>query len=330
MKSNRVGITSTGSYLPSFILSSSELESRLGLVPGFIEEKTGILGRGIADESETASYMGYRAAKAAIESKGIATDAIDYIICCTYTADYTYPALACKIAQLLGSDGVGTFDLMANCTGFQVGLNVASDKLVADSTINNVLVVAVANQHNYIDWTDPNTSIYFGDGASAAILERVSEGFGFLGHTVKSVTASYDAVRVRDGGSQFPLTAENLGSHTNFVEMNGLEVWKQVVINMPKILQETATKSGIEIGDIDFFIFHQANLKLIEYVMKRMKVPISKTCITVDRFGNTADASIGISLDEAVRQGKIKNGDVVAFLGVGAGFIFGCSIIRWG
>ena len=328
--SNGIGITSTGSYLPERVVFNSEVEANASLQDGYILEKTGIQSRHIANSEETASYMGLKAAEVAIRNRGLDISDINFIICCTYTADYKYPALACKIAQLLKANTPGTFDLMANCTGFQVGLNVASSMLNSDKTLNNILIVAVAKQSGFIDWTDGSTAGYFGDGATAALVERVDEKYGFIHHKVISIPSAYDAVRLRDGGSQYPILSGSKKERTNYAEMNGLEVWKQVVINIPKILKQTLFEADITLEEVDFFIFHQANLKLIEYVMGRMKIPMSKTHVTVHKYGNTADASMGITLDEASEMGKIKKGDVVAFLGVGAGFIFGCTLTRWG
>jgi 3-oxoacyl-[acyl-carrier-protein] synthase III len=330
LKSNGIIVSGTGSYLPSSEITNSRISELCGLDPETIVKKTGIKSRRVA-EFESASDMGAAAVKRALHNAGITTSEVGFIICCTFTPDYKYPALACKIAQVVGIEGCGVFDLMANCTGFQMGLSVGSAILSSDPLLNNVIVVAVAKQSPFIDWSDPDTAAYFGDGASAAILSR-STGveFGFIHHKAVVVPSVYDAVRVRDGGSLYPLGEHNFGARTNFVEMNGLEVWKQVVINAPKVLAETLHEAGGDLGDVDFFLFHQANLRLIEYLMAKLKLPMDRTYTTVEKYGNTADGSIGITLDEAVSQGKIKPGEVVAFVGVGAGFIFGCSLIRWG
>ncbi len=330
LQSNGIGVTSTGSYLPEHVVLNSEVESNAGLQQGYILEKTGIQSRHIAKSAETASYMGFKASEIALIKRGLDPGEIDLIICCTYTADYKYPALACKIAQLLNTNSPGTFDLMANCTGFQVGMNVASSMMNSDKTLKNILIVAVAKQSGFIDWTDGSTAGYFGDGAAAALVERVDTGYGFIHHKVISIPSAYEAVRLRDGGSQYPILPGSKRERTNYAEMNGLEVWKQVVINIPRILKQTLLEANLSLENVDFFIFHQANLKLIEYVMARMKIPMSKTHVTVHKYGNTADASIGVTLNEASELGKIKQGDVVAFLGVGAGFIFGCTLTRWG
>ena len=238
-------------------------------------------------------------------------------------------ALACKISQLLNLNEPGCFDVMANCTGFQTGLDIAFEKIKTSNNINKILVVAVAMQSRYIDWRDKNSAIYFGDGASAAIVSKVSKKFGHLGSSLISNTKVYDAVRMRGGGSSF-VTSNYLKKKNNQkYEISGLEVWKQVVTNQPKNIRLALKDARLKPTDIDYFIFHQANYNLIKFLMHRLEIPISKTFITANKYGNTADASIGITLHEAVKKKKIKKNDIVLISGVGAGFIFGTTIVKW-
>ena len=218
---------------------------------------------------------------------------------------------------------------MANCTGFQTGLDIAFEKIKTSNHIDKILVVAVAMQSRYIDWRDKNSAIYFGDGASAAIISKVSKNFGHLGSSLISNTKVYDAVRMRGGGSSF-VTSNYLKKKNNQkYEISGLEVWKQVVTNQPKNIRLALKNARLKSTDIDYFIFHQANYNLIKFLMHRLEIPINKTFITANKYGNTADASIGITLHEAVKKKKIKKNDIVLISGVGAGFIFGTTIVKW-
>ncbi len=311
------------------LLTNEEVERKSGLPLGIIEVKTGIKKRYIASEVETASGLSAIACEGALNSAKISPEQINSIIACTFTADYVMPALACKVHQLLGTKNASAFDVMANCTGFQVGLNIMFDRLMTDSSQSYGLVLGAALQSRYVNWNDPESCMYFGDGFGAAVLGDVPEGYGFLSHDVLTNSSVYESVRIRGGGSSFPMRPDNIKSNLNFYEINGMEVWKQVVQHQPKIIKGALAKAGLNIDDVDFFIFHQANMNLISYLMGKMKMPMDKTYTNVAEIGNTAEASMAIALCEAVQQNKIKSGDVVVISGVGAGFTYGASVIRW-
>ena len=326
---NSAGIIGTGAYLPNKKLNNSDLGKICKMSPKEILKKTGIKFRRIAEKNETASSMGLKASLQAIKKSKIDKKDIEMVICCSFSGEYIYPALACKISQLLELDDPGCFDVMANCTGFQTGLDIAFDKIKTSNSIKNILVVAVAMQSRYIDWRDKNSAIYFGDGASAAIVSKVKKKYGHLGCSLISNTKVYDAVRMRGGGSSY-VTSNYLKQKNNQkYEISGLEVWKQVATNQPKNIRLALRDAKLKKSDVDFFIFHQANDKLIKYLMHRLEIPIKKTYITANKYGNTADASMGITLHEAVTNNKIKKNDVVLISGVGAGFIFGTTILKW-
>ena len=326
---NSAGIIGTGAYLPNKKLNNSDLGKICKMPPKEILKKTGIKFRRIAEKNETASSMGLKASLQAIKKSKIDKKDIEMVICCSFSGEYIYPALACKISQLLELDDPGCFDVMANCTGFQTGLDIAFDKIKTSNSIKNILVVAVAMQSRYIDWRDKSSAIYFGDGASAAIVSKVKKKYGHLGSSLISNTKVYDAVRMRGGGSSY-VTSNYLKQKNNQkYEISGLEVWKQVVTNQPKNIRLALRDAKLKTSDVDFFIFHQANDKLIKYLMYRLEIPIKKTYITANKYGNTADASMGITLHEAVTNKKIKKNDVVLISGVGAGFIFGTTILKW-
>lgn len=329
--SNRygVGIIGVGKYIPSKLISNEQIEEWTNLSPGTILEKTGIERRYVVEENETASNMSVIAAKKAIKMAGVKPEQIGLIICATFTGDYIYPAMACKVQAELGAKNAGSFDLLANCTGFQVGLGVASDRMHVDPDIKLALVIGTALQSRFINWNDPNSAIYFGDGAGAAVLGFVPRDYGVLSTDIFSNGKVFDSVRLRGGGSSYPMRADNVNDGLQYYEINGLEVWKQLIQFQPVAIRRSLEKIGKRIGDIDFFIFHQANLRLIEYLMAKMKLPMTKTYTNVAEIGNTADASIAIALCEAVELNLIRRDQLVIISGVGAGFTFGSSVLRW-
>lgn len=324
-----VGILGTGRFVPGRTVSNEQIEAQCGLEPGTILSKTGITKRHIADDHETASSMSASCALQALEAASINPEQIGLIICCTFTGDYIYPALACKVQELIGAKNAGSFDLMANCTSFQVGLTVASDRMKCDPTIGYALVIGVALQSRYINWNDPESAIYFSDGAGAAVLGPVPEGYGVLASELFTNSKVFEAVRLRGGGSTHPMRPENIHEGLQYYEMNGMEVWKQVMQYQPKAVKRVLEKIGKTTEDVDFFIFHQANQNLIHFIMSRMRQPLEKTLTNVEEIGNTADASLAIALHDAVVSNRIKRDDLVIVSGVGAGFTFGATAIRW-
>ncbi|MBV8716028.1 MAG: ketoacyl-ACP synthase III [Chloroflexi bacterium] len=324
-----VGVVGLGKYIPERVIGNAEVEERTGLPPGTVEKRTGIRTRHIVTPEESASSMSLAAARAALGDAGVSAEELGLILACTFSADYVMPALACKVHQGLGAKNAGAFDIMANCTAFQVGASLASDRLRCDPSLRYSLVLGTAVVSRYLNWYDADTSIYFGDGAGAAVLGPVPDGFGFLAHEVFSVTAAYESVRLRGGGSSYPLRAENIHEHAPYLEMNGMDVWKQVLQHQPRVIRQALAKANLALEDVDFFIFHQANRHLIDYFMGKLRLPREKTYTNVERLGNTAEASIPIALCEAAEQGLIKHNDIVVMSGVGAGFTFGASVMRW-
>jgi 3-oxoacyl-[acyl-carrier-protein] synthase III len=324
-----VGVSGVGKYLPAQLISNKDLEASTGMAANVIEEKTGIVSRRKVSKQETASAMSVVAAKSALESAGISAEQLGLIVTCTFTGDYVYPAVSCRIQEDLKARNAGAFDLSANCTGFQVGMGVVSDRLKTDPEIEHALLLGTALQSRFIDWKDQNSAIYFGDGAGAAVLSRVPEGYGVLSNQVSTNGRVFDSVRMRGGGSSYPLRQDNIDQGLQYYELDGMEVWKQVVQFQPKAIKRSLEKIGKTVEDVDFFIFHQANLRLIEYLMGKMRQPMEKTYTTVEKYGNTADASQAITLCEAVQKGLLKRGDLVVVSGVGAGFTFGSTVIRW-
>ena len=324
-----VGIVGVGKYLPGTIINNQTIQEWTGVQTEEIGHKLGIKERRMADDKETASNMATEAGKHALDMANVSADRVGLILGCNYSGDYHFPAMACKVQANLKAWNAGAYDLLANCTSFQVGLANASEKMYFDSGIENSLVIGTALQSRYVNWHDANTAMYCGDGAGAAVLGKGPQGYGILSNEIMANGRVFEAARLRGGGSSHIITEKNVNDGLGYFEMSGLEVWKQVVQGQPKVIKKALHKIGLDIKDVDFFIFHQANMNLIQYLMGKMKVSMDKTFTTVESYGNTADASLPITLCEAVEKGKIKRNDVVVISGVGAGFIFGASVLRW-
>lgn len=331
MSSNQgVSIIGIGHYLPEFFETNEMLCKNLDVSPEWIIEKTGIKGRYIASPSDSASDYATNASFRAMEMAGITADQIDLIIVSTFSADYIFPPLSAKVHHNIKAVGAQIFDIQANCCGFVTGLTTATDRMFADKSVRNALVVGVELNSRYVDRSDVNTSIYLSDGAGAAILGRNGTGKGIIASAFFTDSSNYEAVRMRGGGSSFRLQDREFDASVDLMEMNGIATWKQAITHLPTVMRKACFKANIEISDIDFLVFHQANYNMIEYVMKKMKLDPSKTYTNVQEIGNTGAASVAIALSESVQKGLIKSGDLVLLSAVGAGFNFGASVWRWG
>jgi len=330
MRDYGIGILGASHYLPERIQTNEELcQVMTDVTPDWILTKTGIKRRYLAREEDSASSMATAAAKKIMVEKGISGEQIDMIVIATFSPDYMFPPVSAKIQQNLGAKNAQIVDINTNCTGFVTALTIASDRMLVDDTLNYVLVIGVELHTRFINPKDKETAIFFSDGAGAAIIGKVQKGKGVVSSKFLTDSSTYEAVRFRGGGSSFPLINRTFSEDIDFIEMNGLATWKQAITNLPKVIKDLLVKADMKIEDIDFCIFHQANLNLIQYVMAKLKIPLDKTYTNVEEIGNTGSASIGIALSEAIEKGKIKPGQTVLFAGVGAGFNFGASIWKF-
>lgn len=327
-----VSIIGVGHHLPARVIENDELCQTLdpthGVTAAWIEEKTGIRQRRIAGPDDTAWGFAVAAAERAMAMAKITADQLDAIICCTFSGDYIYPPLSAKVQQQLGATHAQIYDLQANCSGFVTGLTTASDRMRIDDTVRCSLVIGVEMLSRYIDGSDVNTAIYLSDGAGAAVLGRVPQG-GIRQSAFHTDSSNFDAVRQRGGGSMFPTNGRPFDPEVDLMEMNGIATWKQAITHLPPTIRKAIAKSGYESSDIDFLIFHQANLRLIEYLVKKMGFGLERTYANVAEVGNTGSASLAIALSEAVRKGKVRRGQRVVLAGVGAGFNFAASVWDW-
>jgi 3-oxoacyl-[acyl-carrier-protein] synthase-3 len=323
-----IGITGVGHRLPEIIEDNETLCRNLGVTPEWIIEKTGIKRRYIAGPDETASQYSLDAAVKAVQRAGIAPHEIDLVIACTFSADYLFPPLSAKVHKDLGLRGGQIYDLQANCAGFVSGLTAASDRMRNDASIRNALVIGVEFNSRVIDRVDVNSAIYHSDGAGAAVLGR-TPGAGIIASSFHTDSSNYESVRVRGGGSSFPLRGRVFDAAVDLMELNGIATWKQAITHLPTVIRGAFAKAGYTPEEADFIIFHQANLRLIEYLMRKMKFDFAKTYMNVQEIGNTGAASVAIALSESWEKGLLKKDNLLALAAVGAGFNFGASVWRW-
>ena len=324
-----ITIAGVGHHLPANFEDNETLCRSLDVTPEWIVEKTGIQRRYIAAPEDSASDFAVNAARRALEMAGIRADEVDLIIVCTFSGDYIFPPLSAKVQMELRAPHAQIFDLQANCTGFVTGLTVASDRMKIDPSVRHALVIGVELCSRYIDRTDVNTAVYLSDGAGAAVLTRTSSDKGIKASAFHTDSSNYEAVRMRGGGSSFPVHGRAFDPAIDLMEMNGIATWKQAITHLPKVVRKACEKSAVELSAVDFLVFHQANLKLIEYIVRKMGFDMSKTYTNVQEIGNTGSASLAIAMSEAVTKGFLKDGDLVVLAAVGAGFNFGASVWRW-
>ena len=318
-------IAGVGSYLPDRILSNDEISSMVDTSDSWIRERTGIRQRHIAAEGETTCDLAEMAARRAIEQAGLTPADIDLIIVGTTTPDFTFPSTATLLQARLGVSGGAAFDVQAVCSGFIYGLSIA-DNFIARGQAKTVLVVGAETMSRILDWTDRSTCVLFGDGAGAMVLQAHEPGpdpaaeRGILATYLRSDGRFKDLLHV-DGGPSSTGTVGHL-------RMLGNQVFRHAVTNIAESMSTIATRTGIKIADIDWFVPHQANQRILEGVARRLSIPTHKVISTVADHGNTSAASVPLAFDRAMQDGRIKSGDLVLMEALGGGFTWGAVLVR--
>jgi len=325
MKSRIIG---TGSYLPKRIMTNRDLERIVETTENWILERTGIRERRIADETEATSDLALPAARQALEAARVDANDLDLIIVATTTPDMFFPSTACILQGQLGAHQAAAFDVSAACSGFVYALSIA-DQFIRNGVYNRVLIVGSEVMSRILDWTDRNTCVLFGDGAGAAVLERTPGDRGVLSTHLHSDGRLWGLIQVPGGGSRIPPSAAMLAERKQYIKMKGNETFKVAVRTFEEAVNETLKAAHIQPSELSLLIPHQANIRIIKAVAERLGMPIEKVVLNVDRCGNTSAASIPIALDEAVRQGRIKDGDLVLFEAFGAGLTWASALVRW-
>ncbi len=323
-----VSIIGTGSHVPARILTNAELEKMVETSDEWIVTRTGIRERRIAGPEETTSDMAAKAAQAALENAGINADELDLILVATVTPDMFFPSTACFVQAKIGATRAACFDLSAACSGFLYALEVAQ-QFITSHTYSTILVIGADKLSSIVDWKDRNTCVLFGDGAGAAILRHRSGGHGVVSTHMGSNGNLSDILHIPGGGCRYPVSPENFDQRLNTIRMNGKETYKQAVTAMLSAANIVLEESGLNYDDLACIIPHQANLRIIEAIADRMKLPIEKFMVNLDRFGNTSAAAVAIALDEANRTGRMEVGDYVLLIVFGGGLTWASSVIQW-
>lgn len=328
MKIRSAGIVGLGSYVPEQIITNADLEKMVDTSDDWIKTRTGISERRKAAEGESTSDLAYHAAVAALKDAKISAEELDLIIVATATPDMLFPATACLLQEKLGVKGKAAFDLETACSGFIYGIAVGA-QFIATGLYNNVLVVGAETLSRITNWEDRNTCILFGDGAGAAVLQPVEEGKGILSVHLGGDGSGGDLLKVPAGGASMPVNEDILREGLHYIHMNGNEVYKFAVRVMSEAAIQSLEKAGLTKNDVDFVVPHQANTRIIEAAMRRLSLPMEKAYLNLAKYGNMSGASIPVALDEAYREKKFKNGDVIVMVGFGAGLTWGSIVMKW-
>ncbi|SDL10956.1 beta-ketoacyl-ACP synthase III [Paenibacillus jilunlii] len=323
-----VGIIGTGKYVPEKILTNSDLEKMVETNDEWIVSRTGIRERHIAAPHEATSDLAYEAALKALDSAGMRAEDLDLIIVATVTPDSTVPSTACILQDKLGAKGAAAFDLSAACSGFVYGLATASG-FIQNGMYNNALVIGADTLSRITDYNDRNTCVLFGDGAGAVILGEVPEGRGFQSFDLGAEGSGGSLLNIEAGGSRLPASHQTIEDKKHFLYMNGREVFKFAVRVMGTATERVLTKAGLGKENIDLFVPHQANIRIIQSAMQRLDLPPEKCVINVDKYANTSAASIPLALVEAAEEGRVKEGDTLLMVGFGGGLTWGASVLIW-
>ncbi|ETT49632.1 MULTISPECIES: beta-ketoacyl-ACP synthase III [Paenibacillus] len=323
-----VGIIGTGKYVPEKILTNSDLEKIVETNDEWIVSRTGIRERHIAAPHEATSDLAYEAALKALDSAGMKAEDLDLIIIATVTPDSSFPSTACILQDKLGAKGAAAFDLSAACSGFVYSLATAVG-FIQNGMYNNALIIGADTLSRITDYTDRNTCVLFGDGAGAVIIGEVPEGRGFQSFDLGAEGSGGNLLKLEAGGSRLPASQQTVEDKKHFIYMNGREVFKFAVRVMGSATERVLTKAGLGKEDIDLFVPHQANIRIIQSAMQRLDLPPEKCVINVDKYANTSAASIPLALVEAAEEGRMKEGDTVLMVGFGGGLTWGASVLIW-
>jgi 3-oxoacyl-[acyl-carrier-protein] synthase-3 len=320
-------IAGTGSYAPARVLTNADLERMVATSDEWIRERTGIRERRIAATGEACSDLAVQAGKRALTAAGLAASDLDMILVATCTGDFPLPATACLVQHQLGATKAAACDLSAACCGFVYALSVAD--AYVKTGMRHVLVIGSEVMSAITDWTDRNTCVLFGDGAGAAVISASDGERGILSTDLRSDGTLCELIMVPGGGSRTPPSEKVIAERLQYIKMKGNETFKVAVRTLEEIARATLSANGLRVEDLDLYVPHQANVRILKAVAERLGLPIDKVLLNLDRYGNTSAASIPIALDEAAREGRIKKGSLVMLGAFGAGLTWASALIRW-
>ncbi len=321
-------ITGIGRYVPSRVMTNHELEQLVDTSDEWIVSRTGIRERRIAAPEQASSDLAFEAAQEALADAGVTPQQLDLIIVGTATPDMLFPATACILQDRLGARQAGAFDVSAACSSWVYAVAVAHGYIAA-GLAKTILVVGAETLSKITNWKDRNTCVLFGDSAGAVVMQACEPGQGFLSFHLGADGSGGPLIALPAGGSRIPASFESVERNQHYLQMNGREVYKFAVRCIPKAIEEAVQRANVAIEDVDWFIPHQANIRIIDAAAERLGQPREKFFINVDRYGNTSSASVPVALYEAVRGGRIKQGDLAVLVAFGGGLTWGSCAIRW-
>lgn len=321
-------ITGWGMFVPENILTNDDLSKMVDTNDEWIRERTGIRERRIVSENQSTSSLAVEASIKALQVANLRPTDIDLIICSTSTPEYIFPATACLVQDRIGATKAGAFDLLAACSGFIFGVNMAAQSIRSGS-IQNALVIGAEAMSRFINWQDRDTCILFGDGAGAFVLQASDMPGGVLSAVMHSDGSGGDSLIIQAGGSKHPATEATVQAGRHYIEMDGKEVFRFATRVMAQATREALDAANIKLEDVKWIIPHQANYRIIEAAARGLKIPIERFVINVERYGNTSTASIPIATVEAVDDGRLQLGDQIVFVGFGAGLTWGALTAEW-
>ena len=324
----RTQIVGTGSAVPEKVLTNFDLEKMVDTSDEWIRVRTGIQRRHIADEKTTSATLASEAAQKALKDAGLSAQDVDFILVATVTPDMPFPATGCLVQESLGATKAAAMDLSAGCSGFIYALSLA-DALIRSGNGENILVIGVETLSKIIDWTDRNTCVLFGDGAGAVVLTPTEEeGRGLIASHARSDGSLGALLMLPGGGSKNSTSLHTVEQRMHFIKMNGHDLFRPAILSMVEAALCVLQKAGLNSEQVDLLIPHQANLRIIDAVAKKLKLPREKVYVNLDEYGNTSAASIPIALDEAKRKGVIRPDNLVLMVAFGAGLTWGAALLR--
>jgi 3-oxoacyl-[acyl-carrier-protein] synthase-3 len=327
-----IKIRGVGAYVPERVVTNQEICERIDSSHGWIVNKTGIVERRVSQPGEAPSDMGCRAAQRCLKHAGVDEAEVDLIVVACATPDQSQPAVACLIQEKLGIAGgkCPAFDVNSVCAGFVFALDTAQSLLLAHPRqYRNALVIGTDAFSKILNWDDRRTCIFFGDGAGAVLLTQADGADGRIDFVLGSDGRGSHSIEVPAGGTRLPVNSEVLDKRLNTFVMHGAEVWKFAVETVPGVIRQVLAQRGLVPADVDLVILHQSNLRMIETLMAEVGIPIARTVTTIAEYGNTAAASIPITLEKALRSGRLAPGDRVLLCGFGGGLSWGAAVLEW-
>ncbi len=323
-----VSILGTGSYIPEKVITNADLAKIVDTTDEWIVTRTGMKERHQARPDEAASDMGAAAARKAMEAAGVTADQIGMIICASITPDMPFPSTACYVQRNIGAFNAFCMDITAACSGFIYSLELARNAIAAGQ-VDTALIIGTEKLTGVVDWQDRQTCVLFGDAAGAAVLGARGAPHGIRATALGSDGRLAELLMLPGGGSRHPTSPETIAQRLHYMKMSGRDVFKHAVTRMIEACQKAIAKAGLTVNDVDLVIPHQANLRIIEAIGHRLGVPNDRYFINLEKYGNISAASIPVALDEAVRAGRVKQGDTIVLVAFGGGFTWGSAVLDW-